>query len=72
MSRHAVWKGRDFVGDGMRVIRPLPLDSVEKYARRRLMRRLVEDGERRYTAYSAEELLEIDSRSAHARPGMPY
>ncbi len=35
----------------------------------RLRHRLLADGERTYTAYSANELLEIESQSDRARPG---
>ena len=42
-------------------------------ARARLLRgRLLKDGERTYRAYSADELIEIDSLAHHGRPGMPY
>jgi len=36
---------------------------------RRLTKRLVQDGERRYTAYSLDELIEIQSQSEMGRPG---
>jgi hypothetical protein len=62
---------RDFPGDGFHVVEK-PVESVEK-ARQRLLRgRLVQDGERTYHAYSADELIEIDSLAHHGRPGMPY
>ena len=35
----------------------------------RLRKRLLTDGERTYTAYSVNELLEIESQSDRARPG---
>jgi hypothetical protein len=42
-------------------------------ARRLVMaRRVVQDGERTYHAYSADELIEIDSLAHHGRPGQPY
>ena len=49
-----------------------PVQGGEKARRRRLQRRLVVDGERTYTAYSADELIEIDSIAHHGRPGLPY
>ncbi len=50
-----------------------PVDSVEKAPRRRLRARLVQDGERTYAAYSANELIEIESLTRNSyRPGMPY
>lgn len=39
---------------------------------RRLSQRIIQDGERTYRAYSADELIEIDSLAHHGRPGMPY
>ena len=36
---------------------------------KRLRARLLTDGERTYTAYSANELLEIESQADQARPG---
>jgi hypothetical protein len=46
--------------------------SNARYAKaQRLRRRLLADGERTYTAYSAHELLEIDSQADRARPGHP-
>lgn len=62
---------RDFDGDG--VPRPGREPEGGTPAPRRLLRdRLVKDGERTYHAYSADELIEIDSLAHHGRPGMPY
>lgn len=61
---------RDFPGDGVHVER---LVEGGKTAQRRGLRgRLLKDGERTYTAYSADELIEIDSLAHHGRPGRPY
>lgn len=49
-----------------------PVEGGHKAPSRLLKRRLVTDGERTYTAYSADELLEIDSQAHHGRPGMLY
>ncbi len=44
--------------------------SKAKYAQsKRLRHRLLADGERTYAAYSANELLEIESQADRARPG---
>lgn len=66
------WRLRqpDFPGDGVRVERPV--DGGEKARSRVLRGRLVQDGERTYHAYSADELIEIDSLASHGRPGVPY
>ena len=39
---------------------------------RQLNARLVQDGERTYTAYSLDELMEIDSELDAGRPGLPH
>jgi hypothetical protein len=39
---------------------------------RRLTTRLIQDGERRYAAYSLDELIEIDSEMDAGRPGLPH
>ena len=49
-----------------------PVEGGEKAQLRRLQHRLVQDGERTFHAYSADELIEIDSLAHHGRPGMPY
>ena len=47
--------------------------SQARYAEsKRLRRRLLADGERTYAAYSANELLEIESQADRARPGHPF
>lgn len=71
MSIPANYPGeRDFPGDGMRQDRGVAGGTP---ARRRLLRRrIVEDGERTYVAYSADELIEIESLANHGRPGHPY
>lgn len=61
---------RDFPGDGIRGERLV--EGGEIAQRRRLRGRLLKDGERTYTAYSADELIEIDSLAHHGRPGMRY
>lgn len=43
--------------------------SAERAPERHLSKRLIQDGERRYTAYSLDELIEIDSLASHGRPG---
>jgi hypothetical protein len=60
----------DFLGDGLVVDKAV--EGGQKSHRRRLGSRLVQDGERTYTAYSADELIEIDSIAHHGRPGHPY
>ena len=49
-----------------------PVEGGTPAPNRRLSSRLVSDGERTYRAYSADELIEIDSLAHHGRPGMPY
>ena len=58
-------------GDGMYVDKPVY--GGEKAKRRILRKRFVQDGERSYAAYSADELIEIDMQAHHhRRPGLPY
>ena len=61
-------------GDGIRAGDRVqrPVNGVEKYQRRRLWRRLVQDGERTLFAYSADELIAIEGEQNMGRPGMPY
>ncbi len=59
-----------FPGDGLYVEKAV--EGGEKSAWRLLRRRIVQDGERTYTAYSADEFIEIDSLAHHGRPGRPY
>jgi hypothetical protein len=40
--------------------------------RRRISKRIVQDGERTYTAYSADELIALESYGDMGRPGHPY
>lgn len=62
---------RDYRGDGVRVERPV--EGGEKALHRVLRRRMVVDGERTYSAYSADELIELDNLARHdRRPGLPY
>lgn len=49
-----------------------PVEGGEKAPRPMLQHRLVQDGERTFHAYSADELIEIDSLAHHGRPGLPY
>ena len=49
-----------------------PVQGGEKARPRVLNKRLIQDGERSYMAYSADELIEIDSLATHGRPGHPY
>ena len=74
---------RDFGGDGLRVARNRwALDantnaerdfaSARRAPHRPIHRRLLQDGERTYQAYSLDELLEIESQAHHGRPGLPY
>ena len=49
-----------------------PVHGGEKAKDRRLRGRMIQDGERSYMAYSADELIEIDSLARHGRPGHPY
>ena len=49
-----------------------PVQGGEKAKDRRLRGRMIQDGERSYMAYSADELIEIDSLARHGRPGHPY
>ena len=60
----------DFPGDGIRVDKLV--EGGDKARARVLRGLLIQDGERTYHAYSAEELIEIDSLAHHGRPGMPY
>jgi hypothetical protein len=67
------WKDpqlRDFLGDGL--VLDKAVEGGEKAPRRVLRSRLLQDGERTYHAYSADELIEIDSLAHHGRPGQPY
>ena len=45
--------------------------TARRVQSRRLYRHLLTDGERTYSAYSANELLEIESQADRARPGHP-
>ena len=49
-----------------------PVQGGQKSRPRLLGKRIVQDGERTYTAYSADELIEIDSLAHHGRPGQAY
>ena len=49
-----------------------PVHGGEKAQDRRLRGRMIQNGERSYMAYSADELIEIDSLATHGRPGHPY
>lgn len=46
--------------------------SAQRVMPRRVFPRVFRDGEKRYVAYSADEVIEIDSLAHHGRPGMPY
>ncbi len=59
-----------FPGDGIRVEKAV--QGGDKAKQRRLRGRLIQDGERSFHAYSADELIEIDSLAHHGRPGVPY
>lgn len=63
---------RDFAGDGIHS-HDSRLDREATFAERaksrQLRGRLLQDGERTYTAYSLDELIEIDSLATHGRPG---
>jgi hypothetical protein len=62
---------RDFPGDGIHVEKAV--EGGEKARQRILRGRLIQDGERSYRAYSADELIEIDMQAHHnRRPGLPY
>lgn len=68
---------RNFPGDGIHTSRVQAMldreaERAEKARQRTLRGRLVQDGERTYHAYSADELIEIDSLAHHGRPGVPY
>ena len=65
MARH-----RRFEADSKLVGKPV--QGGEKAKDRRLRGRMIQDGERSYLAYSADELIEIDSLATHGRPGHPY
>jgi len=50
---------------------PIDTSKARRVQQARLMRRLLADGERTYAAYSANELIEIESQADRARPGHP-
>lgn len=46
--------------------------KAKRVPKRRISQRLAQDGERRYTAYSLDELLAIESEANFGRPGLPH
>ena len=67
MARH-----RRFEGEPEPRLVGKPVHGGEKAKDRRLRGRMIQDGERSYMAYSADELIEIDSLAHHGRPGLPF
>ena len=49
--------------------KPVDTTEAERAGTRLLRRRLIQDGERTYRAYSADELIELDNLAHHGRPG---